>query len=263
MCFILSLSSEASAGWKYNQWLGSTNNWNASGKTWDRKARGSPKQVPSKIFPHSSQRITKGMRSCPDPGTWLEEAALFPGFGWMGQLPRGTEGCQTPHSHPKNRLASRAAPLPPLPAAHHLAPGFLCAGRNLCPTFQSILASIFNRWVSFKLFNSLNSRNLNCSLESVLWLRGSPSPKISWHRAAEAPAIRQHPARRLRSSCPVACFSHPHLLLPRQAGPWASVQPLPLGSFQLTWPIFYQLKTEGIEKCWVTIGSVLFPIYKA
>lgn len=103
MCFILSLSSEASAGWKYNQWLGSTNNWNASGKTWDRKARGSPKQVPSKIFPHSSQRITKGMRSCPDPGTWLEEAALFPGFGWMGQLPRGTEGCQTPHSHPKNR----------------------------------------------------------------------------------------------------------------------------------------------------------------
>lgn len=247
-----SLSSGASACWKYNQWLGSANNWNTSGKTWDRKARDRLKQVPSKIFPHSLWIITKSMGSCPDPGAW-----------WKNQL--CSLGLARWASSPGRQWAVRHGTLIPRTGSQaglllcHLSlqcttwpQDFSVLGETPAQHFSSILGSIFSKWVSCQLFNSLNSRTLNCSLESVLWLQGSPSPIISWHRAAESPGHLSAP--RLRSSCPVACFSHPHLLLPRQA----SFQPLPLGSFQLTWPIFYQLKTEGIETCWVTIGSVLF-----
>lgn len=66
----------------------SANNWNTSGKALsmivarDRKARDSQKKLPLQRLPHSLQRITKSMKSCPSPGAQLEEETSLPTFGF-------------------------------------------------------------------------------------------------------------------------------------------------------------------------------------
>ena len=107
---------------------------------------------------------------------------------------------------------------------------FSVPGETPAQHVSIILGSIFSGYMSFQPFHSLNSRNLNSSQESALWLRKGPSlllpfPQTPWHKTAKAPGHPLAPSSvyggvpwRGRDSCPRSYISSPHFLLPRQAG---------------------------------------------
>lgn len=127
----------------------------------------------------------------------------------------------------------------PLSVMHHSAPGFFCAWKTPAQHFSIIPESVFNGWMNFQPFNSLNNRKLSCSQEHVHWLRKEPccfhSPKVPWCRRAEilchpwAPSSVYRGPQRGRDSYSRGCISSPHSLLPRCVGMWASFQPFPSG----------------------------------
>ena len=122
--------------------------------------------------------------------------------------------------------------------------------------FSIILGSIFNGWVSFQSFHSLNSRNLNCSQESVQWLREGPycfhSPQIFSHKIAVHPSASSLVyggfPRVAGIPVPGTCISSSHSLLPREIGSWASFQAFLSGQLLAHLTYFPKAQDRGPKK---------------
>lgn len=136
-------------------------------------------------------RMTKSMSSCPRP-FWKNSVPWV--WIWADWIPWG-EVRLSATTLPSCRTGSQAwLFLWTLFQQHPIqSQNFSVPGKTLAQCFSIILGSVFNGWVGFQPFNSLNSRNFNCSQESVHWLRKKTLlllfPKNHWQRMAAASII--------------------------------------------------------------------------